>query len=129
MKKEEYVEMYIDDMKAAKESWQSWLRVAKRLLIRIQSIEETKTNRWELKSLEKSYGFFIDQMKKMVSIYGKLIDLAEDCELEESYFLDAMKELQRVNNDLKKEYNKKSFRQLNNEYVHGIKVAEVITSV
>ena len=68
-------------------------------------------------------------MKKMVSIYGELIDLAEDCELEETDFIDAIKTLQSINNELKKEYNKKSFKELNNKYVHGIREAKIITSL
>lgn len=123
---EEYVEMYVDDMKSAKNGWQAWLRVAKRKLKEVQSIEETLANRWELKSLEMSYNFFVKQMRQIVAVYGELIDLAENCELSEEDFQLAMKALQLLNNDLRKEYEKKSFRELNNKYIEGIKVAPII---
>lgn len=126
MEEIEYVEMYVDDMKAAKNGWQSWLRVAKRKLKQVQSIEVTLANRWELKSLEMSYNFFIDQMRKITSVYGELIDLAENCELDEEEFQSAMKVLKQLNNDLSKEYHKKSFSALNNKYIEGIKIAPVI---
>ena len=126
---EKYIEMHIDDMKSAKNGWQSWQSTAKRLLRKIQNTEETKSNRWELKSLEMSYTFFIKKIGEIISIYSKLINLAENCDLEEDYFLKTIKSVQRINKELKQEYNKKSFIELNNKHVHGIKEAEVITSI
>lgn len=122
-----YIEMHIDDMKQAKMSWKKWLKTARGLLRKIQQIEETKANRWDLKSLEMSYSFFIDEMGKIVTVYSMLIDLAEDCELTQDDFLNAMKGVQLINNELRKEYNKKTFTELNNKYVHGIQEAIVLT--
>lgn len=126
---EKYIEMHIDDMKSAKNRWQTWQGDAKRLLRKIQNMEETKSNRWELKSLEMSYSFFIEKMGKIISTYSKLINLAENCDLEEDYFLKTIKLIQRIHKELKQEYYKKSFTELNNKYVHEIKEAEVITDI
>lgn len=123
----DYVEMNIDDMKSAKEGWQTWIRVAKRILKKIQNMEDG--NQWELKSLEKSYEFFIDEMQKIVLIYSELINLAEFCDLEETYFIKKVKELKSIGKKLKSEQDRKTFKELNNKYVHGIKEAEVITNL
>lgn len=121
----EYVEMHIDEMKAVKESWQNFLRMAKNNLRHLQCVEETKDNRWELKSLEMSYNFFIEQIKKIVSEYSQLINLGEDCDLEESDFVGAMKVIKRLNLELKREYAKKSFKELNIKYVEGLRESVV----
>ncbi len=118
--------MNIDDMKSAKDGWQSWSRTARRILKRIQGIEVTKANRWELKSLEASYEFFIDEMDRIICIYSELINLAEDCELEPYVFKSAAKEMQIIGKGLRQESEKRNFRELNNKYVHGIKETEVI---
>lgn len=123
----DYVEMNIDDMKSAKEGWQTWIRVAKRILKKIQNMEDG--NQWELMSLEKSYEFFINEMQKIVSIYSEMIDLAEFCDLEESQFIKKVKELKSIGKKLKSEHTRKTFNELNNKYVHGIKEAEVITNL
>ena len=124
-----YNEMYVDDMKAAKEGWQTWLRVSKTILKKIQNFNETKINRWDLKSLETYYKFFIKQIEKTISIYSELIDLAELCELEEQFFIKKIKELKAVGKELKKEYYCKSFKELNNKYVHGIQEAEITSEI
>ena len=124
---ENFVKMNIDEMKSAKEGWQTWLQVSKRLLKKIQNMDDV--NRWEIKSLEMSYNLFIDQMKKIVSIYGEMIDLAEFCDLEIKEFNDGMRKIRKANAELRKEYNRKTFRELNNKYIHGIKEAEVINGL
>ena len=126
---EKYIEMHIDEMKSAKNCWQTWQRDARRLLKKIQNIEETKLNRWELKSLEMSYSFFIEKIGEIISTYSKLINLAENCDLEEDYFLKTIKLVQCTHKELGQEYHKKSFTELNNRYIHGIKEAEAITSI
>lgn len=127
MKKEKYVEMNIDEMKAVKKSWCGYLDMARNNLKHIRCIEETKENRWELKSLEMNYTFFIDQIDKIVSIYGYLINKAEDCELHEEVFKKAMKYVQLINKDLHIEANKKSFKALNMKYVEGLREAKVVS--
>ena len=122
-----YVEMHIDEMKSVKEAWKRYFKMARNNLNHLKCVEETKENRWELKSLEMSYTFFMDEIKKIISIYTALINLAEDCDLEESDFIDAMKAVQLVNKDLKKEYNKKSFKALNLKYVEGLRKSKDLT--
>ena len=129
MKKQEYVEMHIDEMKAVKRSWCGYLDMARNNLKHIKNIEETKENQWELQSLEMNYTFFIDQIDKIVAIYGFLINKAENCELEESVFLKAMKQVKLINKDLRIEVNKKSFKTLNLKYVEGLREANNIIGV
>ena len=121
--------MNIDDMKSAKEGWQSWSRTGKRILKRVQAIEVTKANRWELKSLEASYEFLIDGMDRIIYYYREMINLAENCELEPYVYKKVVKELQIIGKGLRQESEKKSFKELNNKYVHGIREAKVITSL
>ena len=128
-KKYEYIEMNIDEMKSVKDSWKRYLKMAKNNLNHLKCIEETKENRWELKSLEMSYNFFIDQIKKIMSIYSELINMAEDCELDEEDFLDGMKAIQLINKDLHLEMSKKSFKQLNLKFIEGLRTAHDIASI
>ena len=125
---DKYVEMHIDEMKSVKDSWRRFFKMARNNLNHLKCIEETKENRWELKSLEMSYTFFIDQIKKIISIYSALINLAENDELEEEDFLDAMKAVKLLNNDLHVEANKKTFKQLNMKYIESLRVAQNIVS-
>ena len=130
MKKQNKVEMMsLEDMISSQSSWKTWLDVARKRLKKVQSIEETKENRWELKSLEASYVFFIDQMDMMVYIYAGMINLAKNDELEQYVFDRAVKELKIINGELRKEYDNKKFRDLNNKYFDGIREAQVITSL
>lgn len=112
--------MSIEDMKNAKTGWQRWQKVAKHILRDVQNMSETEKNRWELKSLEMSYIFFVEQISKIVSVYGKLINLAEFNELKKDDFALAMREVQRINKDLNKEQSKPVFILLNNKYVHNM---------
>lgn len=123
----DYVEMPIDEMKAVKRSWNGFLEMAQTNLDHIYCIEETKENRWELKSLEMNYTYFIDQIKKVIKIYRGLINKAEDCELDEDDFKKAMKKLQLIGKDLRIEASKKSFKELNKKYIEGLRVAKDIT--
>lgn len=125
---DKYVEMHIDEMKSVKDSWRRFFKMARNNLNHLKCIEETKENRWDLKSLEMSYTFFIDQIKKIISIYSALINLAENDELEEEDFLDAMKAIKLLNNDLHIEANKKTFKQLNMKYIESLRVAQNIVS-
>ena len=122
-----YSEMHVDEMKAVKESWKRYFKMARNNLKHVQCIEETKENRWELKSLEMSYTYFIDQIKKIVSIYSALINVAEECELDEADFLKAMKAVQLINKDLHIEANKKNFKAFNIKYIEGIRPAKDLT--
>ena len=123
---DKYVEMHIDEMKSVKDSWKRYFKMARNNLKYISCIEETRENRWDLKSLEMSYTFFIDQIKKIISIYSALINLAENDELEEEDFLDAMKSVKLLNKDLHIEANKKTFKQLNMKYIESLRVAQKI---
>ena len=121
-----YIEMHIDEMKSVKDSWKRFFKMAKNNLKHIQCIEETKENRWDLKSLEMSYTYFIDQIKKIISIYSELINLAENDQLEEDDFLEAMKAVKLLNNDLHVEANKKLFKNLNIKYIESLRPAKNI---
>ncbi len=121
--------MSVQDMISAKEGWKSWQRTAKRILSKIHSIEETKANRWEIESLKASYVFFIDKMDMIIYLYSELINHAKDNDLERYVFDRVIKELQIIGKELRIESEKKSFKELNNKYIHGIKEAQVITSL
>ncbi len=123
---DKYVEMHIDEMKAVKDSWKGYFKTARNNLKHLNCIEETKENRWELKSLEMSYTFFIDNIKKIISIYSALINLAENDELDEDNFLGAMKVVKHINNDLHIEANKKTFKQLNMKYIESLRTAKIL---
>lgn len=123
---EKYVEMHIDEMKSVKDSWKRYFKMARNNLNHLKCIEETKENRWELKSLEMSYTFIIDQITKIVKIYSSLINLAEDCDLEEEEFLEAMIAVQIINKELHVEANKKTFKQLNMKYIESLRPARNI---
>ena len=123
---ENYIEMHVDEMKKVKDAWKRYFKMARNNLKHVQCIEETKENRWELKSLEMSYSYFIDSIKKIISIYNSLIDLAEECDLEESDFLDAMKAVQLLNKDLHIEANKRTFKQLNIKYIESLRSAKTL---
>jgi hypothetical protein len=124
--KEKYIEMYVDEMKSVKAKWKSYLTTAKANFNKLKTIEENKENRWELKSLEMSYKYFIAQIKNIVSVYSCLIDSAENCELEEDVFKDAMKAVQLINNDLHIEVNKKTFKQLNKKYIESSTITQIV---
>ena len=126
---DKYIEMHVDEMKSVKDSWKKYFKMVRNNLNHLKCIEETKENRWELKSLEMSYTFFIDNIKKIVSIYSSLINLAEDCELEEEDFLEAMIAVQLINKDLHIEANKKTFKQLNMKYIESLRPAKNIVSL
>lgn len=123
--KEKYVEMTLDEMKQVKEVWKGYFKTAKNNIKYIQTIEETKENRWELKTLEVEYSFFIDHIKKIVKIYAAMICDKESGDLEPEHFAMAMKVLQILNNELHEEFKKKSFKELNAKYIEGL---ETITT-
>lgn len=123
---EKYVEMHIDEMKAVKESWQRFLKMARNNLRHVLSLKETKENRWELLSLEKHYDYCLDAIKKILAIYSELINLGEDCDLEENYFIKRIKEIQRIHKDLHKEFNNKKMKILEMKYIEGLRPAETI---
>lgn len=130
MKNQNKVEMMsLEDMISSQSSWKKWINVARKTLNRVQNIEETKENRWELKSLESSYNFFIDKMDMIIFLYGGMINLKKENELEQYVFDRVIKELKILNGELHKELEKKLFKELNNKYVHGIREAQVITSM
>ena len=122
----EYKEMYVDEMKQVKKSWQAFLKMAKNNLNHVLSIEETKENRWELKSLEESYKLFIHGIKRIIKKYSELIDLGEMSELEEDYFLQVMEEIKIINNDLTKESESKNFRILNKKHIESLRKVDTI---
>ena len=112
--------MTVEEMISAKQAWKKYLTEAQSKLRVVQNIEETKENRWELKSLEMSYSYFVDQIRKIMKVYSILIKFAEQKDLDKEEFLAVMKTLQLANNDLKVEYNKKLFQELNEKYVEPL---------
>ena len=130
MKKQNKVEMMsLEDMISSQSSWKKWLNVARKILNRVQNIEETKENRWELKSLEAYYSFFVDKMDMIVFLYGGMINLAKEDNLEQYVFDRVIKELKIINGELRKEKEKKLFKELNNKYIHGIREAQIIVNM
>ena len=124
-----YQEMHIDEMKQVKDSWKSHLKTFSYKLNHVKCVKETKENRWELKSLEMSYTFFLDEIRKIISIYSNLINLAEECDLGESDFVEAMKMVKLINNSLHVEANKKTFKALNMKYIEGLRPAKNIVNI
>ena len=127
--KNEVEMMSLEDMISSQSTWKKWQGVAQNLLKRIQNMEETKENRWELKSLEAYYSFFIDKMDMIVFLYGGMINLAKEDNLEQYVFDRVIKELKIINGELRKEKEKKSFKELNNKYIHGIREAQIIVNM
>ena len=130
MKKQNKVKMMsLEDMISSQSKWKTWLNVVRKRLKKVQAIELTRENLGEIKSLEASYTFFIDQIDMMVFIYAGMINLAKNDELEQYVFERAVKELKIINSELRKEYESRTFKDLNNKYFDGIKEAKVITSL
>ena len=121
-----YQEMHIDEMKQVKDSWKSHLKTFSYKLNHVKCVKETKENRWELMQLEELYSFCIDYCKKIIAKYSNLIDLAENCDLEEHYFLKEMKEVQKLHETMRKELNKKSNKLLEIKYIESLRPAKVI---
>ena len=112
--------MTVEEMISVKQAWKNYLTKAQSLHEMVKNIEETKENRWELLSLEKSYSYFVDQIRKIKNVYSILIRFAEQKDLNKEEFIVVMKTLQLANNDLKVEYNKKLFKELNAKYVEPL---------
>ena len=120
------IEMTIEEMKQVKEVWKGYFKMAKNNLKHVQSIEETKENRWEIKTLEVEYAFFMDRIKNIVKIYSAMICDMENGDLEVEDFANAMKVLQELNNELHKELKKQTFKELNMKYVESLRPTKVI---
>jgi len=101
-----YVEMNIDEMKQVKETWQIHLRIFVRKLKKLNSIPETKENFTELKQLETCYTYCVEIISNIISIYKDLINLGENCTLDEKYFIDKMNEVKRLHSNFRLEGNK-----------------------
>ena len=112
MRRNNYVEMNIDEMKDVKETWQIHLKLFSRKLRKLRNIEETKANRCDIHQLEMSYTYCINTISDIITIYKELIDLAEMCELGEDYFLKKIKEVQRLHSNFRLEANKKNIKDL-----------------
>lgn len=125
-KKFEYVEMNVDEMKQVKETWKKYSKMIKTKMNHVKCIEVTTENRWDPLALEKHYEYALYTIKVIVKMYSELIDLGENCELTEDYFIKRIKEIQRIHNDLHKEFNKKSIKVLEVKYIEGLREAEVI---
>ena len=109
-----YVEMNIDEMKKVKETLQIHLKNFTTKLNALNNIETS--NAYELKPLEMCYSYCIMAIKQIISVYRDLINRGEMDKLDESYFLKKMKEVQRVHTNLRLEYNKKIYQDLENRY-------------
>lgn len=112
MKKQKYIEMNIDEMKQVKETWQIHLKIYSRKLRRLKNIEETKENRNDIYQLSMSYSYCINILSEVISIYKELINLGEMNELDETYFLKKIKEVQRLHANFKIEASKKQIKDL-----------------
>lgn len=123
-----YVEMTIDEMKGVKDTWKLWGKMIMSARRKVQNIEETKENRWDLKALECILDFDFDITKKIVKIYSELINLGEDCELDEEYFIKQMKKAQRLHKELQVENKKASTKRLFSEYIDDLREAKNIVS-
>lgn len=115
MRRNNYVEMNIDEMKDVKETWQIHLKLYARKLRKLRNTEETKENRSDIHQLEMNYTFCINTISDIISIYKELIDLAEMCELGEDFFLKKIKEVQRLHANFRLEANKKSIKDIANK--------------
>lgn len=115
MRRNNYVEMNIDEMKQVKETWQIHLRLYIRKLRKLRNIEETKENMYDLHQLDMSYSYCINTISNIISIYKELIDLAEMCELGEDYFSKKIKEVQRLHSSFRLEANNKHIKDLANK--------------
>lgn len=111
----DYIEMNVDEMKKVKDTWQIHLKIFTRKIKHLSTID-AKENKWELKQLEMCYTFCLDKIKPIISIYTNLINLGENCELDEDYFIKKIKEVQRLHSDLRTEINRKSNRELAKKY-------------
>lgn len=114
--KEKYIEMNIDEMKKVKDTWQIHKKIFTRRLNHLNIIEQTEENKWELMQLELCYSYCLDIIKQIISIYSNLIDLAENCDLDEDYFIKKIKEVQRMHSNLTIEFNKKANKELYKKY-------------
>ena len=110
MKKHHYVEMNIDEMKEVKETWQIHLRLFARKIRKVKNIEETTENRYELKELEMNYTYCVNIISEIISIYKELIDLAENCDLDEDYFKKQIETVKRLHANFRIEANKKKYK-------------------
>ena len=121
----------VEDLKSMKRSWKNWLNIANTCLRRVQNIHETKENRWDIKQLEETYNFYVSKIKHIIKSYSILInskdeELNSGEELSTNQYFKIIKDIEDTIKEIKKEYNKKSFRKLNNDYIHGFREAEVI---
>lgn len=115
--KENYVEMNIDEMKSVKEQLKIYFREFKDRLKQLNLINVTNENRWELLALEKSYEYFINEIRKINSIYSRLINLGENDDLDERFFLKQIKEVQKIHTELRKEFAGQNFKSLEEKYI------------
>ena len=111
-----YVEMYIDEMKKAKEGLQIAIGEFQNKLNYIKCIEETKENRWELVQLEEHYTNCIKVLIRVVKKYSNMIKNAEMDELTEEDFKDMIKEIQRTHAQVVRECERKSIQRLEKLY-------------
>lgn len=114
---EKYVEMNIDEMKSVKEQLKIYSREFKDRLKQVYSINVTNENCWELLTLEKSYEYFINKLGKINSLYSQLINLGENDDLDERFFLKQIKEVQKIHTELRKEFVGKNFKSLEEKYI------------
>ncbi len=119
---EQYIEMNIDEMKSVKSEFKKQLKTYKRKLSALNTVEETKQNRWVIRSLEMHYNYCIETISEILSIYSNLINLAEDCDLEEDYFIKKIKEVQIIHKSLQIEQNKKNIKEIENNLLTTYKV-------
>ena len=105
MKKDKYVEMNIDEMKSIKAIFR----------IRLKSYAN-KLKQAPNVALKESYSECVRLIKHIIDIYKDLIDLGENCELEENYFKTKIKEIQRLHNALQQEEKRIERLIINNHF-------------
>lgn len=119
--KYKYVEMYIDEMKRTKNGIQNTITEFKTKKNFVLCIPETKENRYELLSLCEHYDDCISILSRVKSMYSKMINTAENDELEEDDFKKQIKEIQRVHGEVTKECERNSIKKLEIKYIESVR--------
>ena len=127
--KYKYVEMYIDEMKRTKKGIQNTLIEFKTKKNRILCIPETKENRMDILCLCEHYNDCIEILNRVKSMYSKMINIAENDELDEDDFRKRIKEIQRVHNEVAKEREKNLIKKLESKYIQSDRSIKNIVNI
>ena len=114
---EKYEEMYIDEMKKTKSGIQNAMIDFKTKKNFVLCIPETKENRWDLVALCEHYDECIAVLQRVKKKYSKMINIAENDELEEDDFKDRIKEIQRIHGEVAKACKNKKIIAIEEKYL------------